>query len=53
MKQLLLASVMTLCLGGLVACTSSEPRPSAPLQTDGVTAPPPGCVDLRKRGGAC
>ncbi len=53
MKKLLLASVMTLCLSGLVACAQKETRPSAPLQTDGVTTPPPGCVDLRKRGGAC
>ncbi|WJJ54931.1 hypothetical protein [Xanthomonas phage RTH11] len=53
MKKFVIASLLTLCLGGLVSCTSAEPRGNAPLPTSGETAPPPGCVDLRKRGGAC
>ncbi len=54
MKKFLLASLMTLCLGGLTACTSTvEKRGHAPLSTDGAVQPPPGCKDLRKRGGAC
>lgn len=49
------------CLGliigllALPACTapSTPKKATAPLATDGSVAPPPGCVELRQRGGAC
>lgn len=53
MKKFLLASFVTLCLGGLAGCSSQQVRGDAPLKTEGTTTPPPGCVDLRRRGGAC
>lgn len=54
MKKYLLAVIVTFVLAIPSGCTRNEVhRGSAPLQTDGVTAPPPGCIDLRKRGGAC
>ncbi|QVD49197.1 hypothetical protein LUCX_127 [Xanthomonas phage vB_XciM_LucasX] len=54
MKAFLVALLLTLSVGGLYGCASTaQPRGSAPLKTEGTTAPPPGCVDLRKRGGAC
>jgi len=38
----------------LVGCTHTPTRePEKPLQTGDAVEPPPGCVDLRARGGAC
>lgn len=53
MKRFVMAFVLTLSIGGLYGCASTEVKPSAPLQTDGDATPPPGCRELRKRGGAC
>lgn len=53
MKRFVMAFLVTLCVGGLYGCASDPVKPSAPLQTDGEVTPPPGCRDLRERGGAC
>lgn len=42
--------VMAVIIGG---CTRERVKPRAPLQMTGDTSPPPGCIDLRRRGGAC
>lgn len=56
MKKFVLAlSALVLSLS-LIGCASQaevKEGVSAPLKTEGTTAPPKGCVDLRKRGGAC
>lgn len=53
MKRFVMAFLLTLSIGGLYGCTTDPVKPSAPLQTDGESTPPPGCRDLRERGGAC
>lgn len=48
--------IIALCFVGLLAlpgCTPKPQPPSSPLGTSGTVAPPPACVDLRKRGGSC
>lgn len=54
MKKFVAALLLTLSLVNLFGCaTPSVPEADAPLQTEGTTSPPPGCQDLRNRGGAC
>lgn len=36
----------------MIGCVSTKPA-DTPLETSGETTPPPGCEDLRERGGAC
>lgn len=44
-----------IALAAIPGCVEKDQGPQAepPLQTKGETAPPPGCQDLRKRGGSC
>lgn len=37
----------------IAGCAGTGRKPDAPLQTEGEITPPPGCVELRQRGGAC
>lgn len=53
-SKLVVLMVALLVLPVLGGCAVPEKRgANAPLQTEGEIAPPPGCEDLRKRGGAC
>ena len=54
MKKFAMAFLLTLSLSCLYGCAApAMPKADAPLQTEGTTSPPPGCQDLRQRGGAC
>ena len=50
MKKYVIALLLAVSFAG---CAGTGQKPDAPLQTEGETAPPPGCVELRQRGGAC
>lgn len=54
MKRFVLTLCLSLGLFTLSGCSGTTTRTvEAPLETEGTTTPPPGCVDLRERGGAC
>lgn len=54
MKKFTMAFLLTIGIGALHGCTTPEPRKeNAPLQTGHTVKPPPGCIELRKRGGSC
>lgn len=43
-----------IAIGSTGCASTGTSKPQAPLEDTGVPVdPPPGCVDLRKRGGAC
>lgn len=51
MKRVGYSLAFALCV--VIAGCAAPQSPDAPLETSGETAPPPGCEDLRERGGAC
>ena len=55
MKKFVAMFLLTISIGAIHGCASAPEvrRENAPLQTEGNAKPPAGCVDLRKRGGAC